>query len=472
LKRRSGGFAFARLAATDLEPTAVPERFTSRWLGSRLRALDAPLRGRRYCLAFSGGLDSSVLLTALAALRSREGFSLRALHVDHGLHADSARWAAAAQKQARGLRVACEVVRLRIVHRRGESLEALARQQRYAALTSRLASQERLLTAHHQDDQLETMLLALMRGSGVRGLSGMEACSAIAHTRLLRPLLPVSRAQLEQFARVRRLNWSEDASNVDERFDRNYLRRQLLPRLRERWPAAAATASRSAAHLAEAQGLLERLGRRAAAQAADGAALRISSLRRLSMPERRNVLRCWIAGCGLPAPDHRRLREIAGPMLEARQDALPRVRWGGGELRRHGDRLLAMAAQSADSPVSIAAWDWRGRPWLPLGPGAALGLIADRHGDVNLSALPCPLRVEFRRGGERLHAAHGRVVLKDLLQSQGIAPWLRGSVPLLRAGGRIVAVADLWLDAAYRPASDAATARGRFRWRRSTGGSE
>ena len=448
-----------------------PERFTNRWLAARLRSLVGPLRGRRLCLAFSGGLDSSVLLSALAALRAREGFVLRALHVDHGLQANSQLWAAAALAQARALHVRCQSLRLRIELQRGESLEDVARQRRYQALTGALTSGELLLTAHHQEDQLETVLLALLRGSGVRGLAAMNPITVLGATSLLRPLLPVARAQLERFARLRGLAWTEDQSNIDERFDRNYLRRQVLPRLRQRWPAVAATTSRSAAHLAEAQGLLERAARDGAAQAADGAALRISVLRRMSLPERRNVLRSWIAAQGLRLPDHGRLREIAGPMLEARPDALPRVQWRGAELRRHGDQLLAVTARDALTQETAAEWDWRGRPWVALGSGSELGLIADRHGDIDLSALPCPLRVEFRQGGERLRGSAGRMALKDLLQTQGIAPWERSRVPLLRDHGRIVAVADLWVDAAYRADRHAQSPRGRFRWRRGAAGS-
>jgi tRNA(Ile)-lysidine synthase len=446
------------------------EQFTIHWLAARLRALDAPLRARRYCVALSGGLDSSVLLAALAALRDRCGFSLRALHVDHGLQPQSGRWAAAARAQAASLRVRCQVLRLRLAPRRGESLEARAREARYGALCGRLAPDERLLTAHHQDDQLETLLLALLRGSGLRGLAAMEPCTFIGEHRLLRPLLPVSRLQLQQFARRRHLRWSEDLSNQDERFDRNYLRLQVLPRLRARWPAVAATASRSAAHLSEAQQLLEAGARLAAARAADGTALRISALRCLPLPERRGVLRHWIAARGLPLPDHRRLREIAGPMLAAREDALPRVQWAGGELRRHGDLLCAFDPGKASAPGAVARWDWRRQPWLALGSGAMLGLIADRHGNVDLSALPCPLRVDFRRGGERLREAHGRVRLKDLLQLQDISPWERSAVPLLRAQRRIIAVADLWLEARFRAETCAATSRGRFRWRNGAAG--
>jgi tRNA(Ile)-lysidine synthase len=365
--------------------------------------------------------------------------------------------------------VPCTIVRIRVARRRGESLEAVARRERYRALAEQLEPGEMLLTAHTQDDQLETLLLALMRGSGVRGLAAMAARRALGGNTLLRPLLPVPRSQLERYARARALGWSEDPSNCDERFDRNYLRRQVLPRLRARWPAAAALASRSAVHLAGAQALLEALARRGAALAADGAALRVSVLRGMPLSERRNVLRHWIGAQGLPMPEQRRLREIAGPMLEARADACPCVRWQGGELRRHDDRLMALTPAMAERVEYGAAtgsdWNWRACAWLPLAGGAALGLIADRHGDVDLGSLPCPLRVDFRHGGERLREAQGRLPLKDLLQSRGIAPWERVTVPLLRDRGRIIAVADLWLDAAYRADGRSGARRGRLRWR-------
>ncbi len=448
----------------------VPElrRFGSRWLLARMRALAGPLRGQRFCLALSGGLDSSVLLQTLAQLRGRAGFRLRALHVDHGLQPASARWAAAARTRARRLRVPCTVVRVQIQPKRGESLEAVARRERYAALLARLTAGETLLTAHHLDDQLETVLLALMRGSGVRGLAAMAPTAVMAGVRLLRPLLPVSRLQLEAYARNRRLAFSEDPSNSDERFDRNYLRRQVLPQLRARWPAAAVTAGRSAAHLAEAQGLLEAAARRAAEAAADGVALRVSVLRALPAAARRNALRHWLIERGLSLPDHRRLREIAGALLDARADAAPVVRWQGGAVRRFGDRLLpvsepALAAQAA-APAA-ASWNWRLQSGLPLGPHVELELVVDRHGEVDLASLPCPLRVRFRRGGERLHAPHGSLPLKDLLQQRGIEPWRRAQVPLLCVRSRIVAVADLWLDAAYRAGAHTHGARGRLRWR-------
>jgi tRNA(Ile)-lysidine synthase len=453
-------------AAPDFATT--PQHFDSKWLELQLRSLAGPLRARRLCLAYSGGLDSCALLCALCALSARGRFVLRAVHVNHQLHPDAAQWAHLARSNARRLRVPCEIVKVRIHPRRGESLEAAARTARYQALAARLKPDELLLTAHHQEDQLETVLLALMRGSGVRGLSAMSPDTPFAHTRLLRPLLPVTRAQLERYLRRRRFVWSEDPSNADERFDRNYLRRVVLPLLRARWPAVAATVSRSASHLAEARTLLEQMARQGLAGARDGAALRASALRRLPLAQRRNALRLWIAEQGLPMPDLTRMREITGPMLSARQDAMPRVRWQGAELRRHADRVFAFAvdeAQPHETALEVPQWDWRAQPWLSLGSAGALGIERDRRGDVQLSALPGVLSVRYRRGGERLRGAQGAMPLKDLLQTRGLAPWQRSRVPLLMHDEHIVAVADLWLAPQYCAQRGTGDGLGRIRWR-------
>ncbi|MGH8255583.1 MAG: tRNA lysidine(34) synthetase TilS [Steroidobacteraceae bacterium] len=463
-----------------MNPGEPPERLTPEWLGARLQQLIGALRGRQLCVAFSGGLDSSVLLAALCRLRGPRRLSVRALHVNHQLQPQAAHWAQAAGAQARRARVAFERIDIKVMCRRGESLEAAARTARYRALAQHLRAGELLVTAHHQEDQLETVLLALLRGSGVRGLAAMNAVTAWNGTLLLRPLLPISRSRLEDFAREHALLWSEDPSNRDERFDRNYLRRRVLPLIRERWPAAAATVARSAAHLGEARALLEQQALEQLKAARDGPALRVSVLSRLTAAQRGNALRHWIAERGLVAPDHRRLREITGPMLRSRADALPVVRWQGGELRRHGDRLFALQASASGStaPPAEQLWDWRAQPWLALSGGSALGLTRERHGDVRLAALPPRLRVHFRHGGERLHTAHGRLALKTLLQAQGLTPWERATVPLIGDGECIIAVADLWLDPDYRAgaaagtraarsaAATAALEAGRFRWRR------
>ncbi len=457
------------------------EAFGPVQLQAKLQALAGPLEGLKFCLAYSGGMDSCALLHGLAEVRRRASFRLRAVHVNHQLQPQAADWARAARSTARGLDVPCRVLTVRVDPARGESLEAAARDARYQALRQELRPGELLLTAHHEDDQLETVLLALMRGSGVRGLRAMEASSSFGQTKLLRPLLGVSREHLQAYLERHAVAWSQDPSNDDRRFDRNYLRHVVVPALRERWPAAAASASRSAAHLAEADALLEELAQQSLRGARDGRALQISVLRRLAEPARRNVLRRWIASLRLPLPDQARLRELAGPLLAARHDATPCVRWQGVEVRRSGDRLMANANANASAGAGsgIAAgvvvtgrprpcsWDWRSQPWLALPPDS-LGIVPDPHGDLLLSALPARLTVCFRRGGERLRASHGSAALKDLLQQAGVSPWQRARVPLLTHAGLIVAVADLWIDPDYRASAAVAAEadRGRLRWRR------
>jgi tRNA(Ile)-lysidine synthase len=332
-------------------PWVTPATFSSAWLGRRLRELAGPLRGARLCVAFSGGIDSTALLAALAALRARASFELRALHVNHHLQPGAAGFARAARKGARQLAVPCLVLDAPVRVSRGESPEAAARAARYAALRSQLHAGEWLLLAQHQDDQVETLLLQLLRGAGVAGLAAMPERAGC----MLRPLLPVTRAQLLAYLRHQGLGWSEDPSNADERYGRNFLRLRVLPALRERWPALGTTICRSAALAAEAQHLLAARADDALQEANDGAALRVTVLRRLGAAERRNALRRWLERRGLPMPDQRRLQELAGPLLRARYDAQPFIRWPGALVRRHGD-LLHAGADAPSSPTPTDAW--------------------------------------------------------------------------------------------------------------------
>jgi tRNA(Ile)-lysidine synthase len=421
--------------------------FSATWLRTRLRTLLGTAAGARFCVAYSGGLDSTVLLATLAQLRGRAGFELRALHVNHHLQAGADEFARAALLTAQQLQVEVSVLDVKIPLR-GQSLEAAARKARYDALRRNLRPGEWLLTAHHQDDQLETVLLQLLRGAGLAGLAAMPATAGFGAGQLLRPLLPVSRAALADYARRRRLNWSEDPSNSDARFDRNFLRQQVLPLLNGRWPAAALTVSRSASHLADAQVLLEELADAQLARAADGAALRISALRILTTPQQRNLLRRWLRSRSLPAPDAGRLGELMAGLLTARRDAAPVLRWPGAEIRRHQGLLYAL---SPGLPLpQPRAWSWRSERVLLLPGAGRLELDPHPHGELCLTSLPARLAVRFRAGGERLQTIGGRKPLKNLLQELDIPPWQRERLPLLYDGERLIAVAGCWLDSDYR----------------------
>lgn len=332
---------------TTKQRTSDP--FTSSWLALRLRELTGfPLRGQQYCVAFSGGADSTALLAAVAALRRRHRITVRALHVNHHLQPAARAMASSARESARRMGVRCQVIDAAVHVARGESPEAAARAARYAALRAQLKAGEWLLLAQHQDDQVESLLLQLLRGAGIAGLSAMPEKSGP----LLRPLLPIARSQLQAWLKRRPLRWVEDPSNLDERHARNYLRLRIIPLLRERWPALGVTLSRSAALAAEAQQLLAARADAALGDAVDGASLRVSVLRRLEPAERRNALRRWLQLRGLPMPDQRRLQEVAGPLLRARHDAHPFIRWPGARVSRQGDRLHATAEASVNRPYA------------------------------------------------------------------------------------------------------------------------
>jgi tRNA(Ile)-lysidine synthase len=447
------------------------EEFGPRWLGRRLRELLPGFPDRELCVAFSGGADSTALLAALAAL-GRRPRALRALHVDHGLHADSGRWSAHALELARALRVPCAVLSARIARRRGESPEAAARAARYRLLAGALAEGEVLLTAHHEDDQLETLLLQLLRGAGLAGLAAMPQSVPFARGTLLRPLLGRSRAELLEFLRGRGLAWLEDPSNADERFDRNFLRARVLPLVRQRWPGAAATVSRAARHAAEAQRLLDEVARADLGRASCGESLAASTLRTLPPERRRNVLRFWIAALGAPLPPSSRLQEIAGPLLAARADAQPAVQWPGAVVERHAGLLTVRAAAPGRAPArgrgpaGAIGWRWRAQRRRAL-PGdlGEIELRADAHGPLDLGALPARLTIRWRRGGERLTLVRGGAhrALKSLLQEARVPVGQRARLPLIFGGAKLLAVADLWLDESVQ-AGPAARDRARLVW--------
>ncbi len=436
-------------------------------------------------VAFSGGIDSLALLGALA--RGPRSFELRAVHINHGLYPQAGAWAQHCRRIARQLRTPLKVHSVQVQRHAGTSLEEAARHARYAVLARVLRPGEVLLTAHQQDDQLETVLLQLLRGAGVRGLAAMPEWATFGSGLLVRPLLSRSRSELEAWVRSEQLAWLEDCSNQDQQLDRNYLRAAILPLIRKRWPGAAAAVSRSARHAAEAQRLLDVVARGDVERAAAGADLSVSALRALSVPRRRNALRFWIMNHGVRAPDARRLEELSGPVLEARADAKPHVSWPGAEVQRHAGRLTLVAAPPGsvtterNSRVTAAPapiqWDWRSQPALQLPDGGGLlELRPDRHGPVALDKLPAAITVRWRQGGERLQLTPrgARRSLKKLLQESAVPPALRTRVPLLFAGKQLLAAGAWWVDASIRAADSLADERthtrrsmrprGRFRW--------
>jgi tRNA(Ile)-lysidine synthase len=392
-------------------------------------------------VAFSGGPDSTALLHALAQLPEARARGLRALHVDHGLHAHSAAWAEHCRSFCAALELPCEVFRVQLDSGRGEGLEAAARRARYDALAAQLRDGEYLLLAHHRDDQAETVLLKLLRGAGPEGLGGMRELRPFGRGQLCRPLLALSRQQLRDYVATHQLDCIDDPSNSDTRMARNQLRREILPRLMQHWPHAvdsilhSAALSRAAADALRVQWLA---AFDVLHDTANGS-LYADGWLALNPALREPLLDHWLHARGLPAPTTAQRRQIER-QCGARAGQLPCIRWAGAELHIWKGRLWALPPEV----VFDTDWElsWHGEP-LALPDGGKLSLT-----DAS-TRLAEPLNVRLRRGGERIKPAgdaHTRE-LRDLFQQGLMPPWQRAACPLLYAGNELVAVADRWVSA-------------------------
>lgn len=407
-------------------------------------------------VAISGGADSACLLTALASPQAPpfRNLPLRAVHIDHTLQPAAADFRAACEDLCRRLGVPLDIVAVSVDVSGGVSIEAAARDARYRGLARRFRSGECLVTAHHAEDQAETLLLQLLRGAGLKGASAMPICRPWHDGWHLRPLLYVTQRELLESDAAAAIAAVFDPMNADMRFDRTYLRRQIWPLIEARWPGAAAALSRAAGHFADAQELLDRSAAVAVQKLRDGNCLSVTGLRALSPIEQHNALRHWIASHEVEPPSSTRLREALRQMLEAKAGGLPAMRWAGHALRRYRDRLFLT---TANPPRLGAEREWQVGSHAPLRLGGELGALqwSARRGGLDPTLLPAAVIVRQRQGGERL-APRGRGrthTLQHLCQEFGVLPWMRDALPLVYAGKELIAVGDLWHDSRWCVAS-------------------
>ena len=421
--------------------TFSPDRL-AQVLGQLAAATPAPVTG--YCLGFSGGLDSVVLLHALVSLKGRPASPpLRVVHVDHGWTVESPRWAEHCARVAAGCDVACETVRVDANTPPGSSPEAAARTVRYAAYARVVKPGEALLTAHHADDQLETALLQLLRGGGLRGLAAMPRLAAFAKGWHWRPLLGFQRSDLHAWAATQRLEWLEDPANRDLRFDRSYLRHAVLPQLRSRWPGAAGAVARVASYAAEAVELESVVASVDLAHARAGQTLALGRLLALPEPRQRAVIRAWLRAADLATPDARTLASLLHDVRRAASDRVPVTRWPGVAVYRYRGRLYAVPGASTRSAAAAAVAAAGKR--CSLGAGMYLDWQATTGSGLSRSRLPPEVTIQPRVGGERFREAgkpHSRP-LRKWLQERGVVPWQRTAIPLVLVGGQVAAVADI-----------------------------
>lgn len=407
------------------------------------------LHKRALCMAFSGGIDSTVLLHALSACSLPE---LRAVHVNHGLHPDADDWSAQCAKFCNALGVSLRRISVHVDTAGGAGLEAAARVARYGALEAELAEDEILITAHHRADQLETFLLQLFRGAGVHGLAAMAEHGHIGALEIIRPLLNVSGTAVREYAETAGLKWVDDPSNADTSLDRNFVRHNIVPLIIERWPAADRSVARSARLAGEAAGILDDTAARDLRGGLHGNRVQLEQLRSLPAPRQRNALRWVLRKQGLPVPTEKQLSDCLTVMLETRPESNPEAAWPGVRIHRFRDCLWYYAEELDPAGCSVPTEGYPWNPQKPLDMGPVRGTLAMSSGTgegIAAEFIGKKLHVRFRQGGEKLRAKNkGRTrLLKSLLQESDVPPWMRRHIPLIYSGETLLAAGDLWVNA-------------------------
>jgi tRNA(Ile)-lysidine synthase len=401
-------------------------------------------------VGLSGGLDSTVLLELLAETIPAE--SLCAVHINHGLSPNANTWQAHVEDfcNSRNIALHCETVK---VIASGKGLEDAARQSRYRVFENLLNQDGILLLGHHSDDQAETLLYRLMRGSGAKGMSGMPASRKVGQGRLIRPLLNWPKSSLITYAHNKKLEWVEDESNDVDAFDRNYLRNQLIPVLAYQWPdyrqrlRAVAELSAESHELAEAIAI-ETIATLQPVEERAGWSLSVPLFNNLTPLKQKNLLRYWPQLKGLDSPGAKVINEVLVALIHARQDSVPMVSLGNGQYRRFRNRLyLLKVSKEIDSSASQqkeVIWNIDN----PISLSDGTHLSAEKTvGDGLRAELAATLNVVTRKGGERCKPA-GREhsnSLKKLLQEFNVEPWWRDRAPLFFIDQQLVAVGNFWV---------------------------
>jgi len=434
------------------------------------------LQANRIVIGFSGGMDSTVLLHLLCSLRNSVSLfpEIHVVHINHGLQISAGAWEIHCLSVCELLQVPLKILPVHVNLLGNESPEESARSARYTAFVRILRRGDLLLLAQHQDDQVETVLFRLIRGSGCKGLAGMPVQRTCGEGQLLRPMLYSTRTQLLEYASRYNLEWIEDKSNLDEQYDRNFLRESIIPRLRIRWPGLAENIIRTALLCDEADTLLEELAAQDLAHATGPYRnrLQISLLTSLSKSRQRNLIRYWIATLqlemGCATPGYKSLYRIVDEVIPATKDADPQVYWGK-ELARIGLRRyqgFLYLLKPLPIPPAEMIWDTSKNLELPFPLGTLHIVAALPANSPPADFPPATLRVCFRRGGELIQLRNRPTrLLKKILQEKSVPPWLRELIPLLYSGKELIAVADFFMcDSNTQPTAENGW---HIEWRRS-----
>lgn len=422
-------------------------KLTPAFIASKL----SPHTAKNIIIGYSGGVDSHVLLHLLAHLSEFKN-KITAVYIHHGLQACADDWAIHCGQVAHNLDVNFKVVHVNAQPATGQSPEEAARNARYQAFKEIVTENDILLFAQHRNDQLETVLLQLFRGAGLKGLSGMPAAIELSRGVLLRPLLDVNQQEVSAYAQQHKLHWIEDPSNQDMQFDRNYLRQKIIPLLEQRWPGLDITVSRVAKHCAAAQtAISDRVKEQMLAiYQADKQSLSISGLLAQDNLNQQWIIREWLNHLGVRMPRQKVMTAILQDVLLARQGANPVVRHDGYAIRRYQDSLYLVAEHTKPNLSQVIIWP-AGNESLLLADNGQLQLSDAQQGIPRYMWQQGKICVKYRQGGEKIALVNraGRHSLKKLYQEAGIAPWRRDMIPLIYINGELAAIAGYWISADF-----------------------
>ena len=411
---------------------------------------------KRYWLAYSGGIDSHVLLHVLAKHQHKfSEVSFNAVHINHALNPQADQWAEYCRKVCEELQIYYVGIDVDATPLTGESPEAKAREARYQAIIRLIRQGDCLLTAHHQDDQVETLLLQLMRGSGPKGLAAMPQWTTFGAGYLARPFLQVRREDLHAYAVANKLKWINDESNLDTRFDRNFIRHEIIPKLAQRWPSLAQTISRSARYCAEAVELLDDAAEQCLREINPEQHLYLSvdKLLQLSKAQQRNVIRHWINQHHMNTPSSTQLEQVIEQVLTAVPDSMPQVSWEGCEIRRYRNHLYVMPSLQPINADQDISWDIT-KPINIEGIGELHAKSSIGTGLAKKYVSSGGVSIRFRKGGETIQPV-GKTqhhALKKLFQEQGIPPWIRDRIPLIYINDQLAAVGEMFMSQQFHAA--------------------
>lgn len=433
---------------------ATPEKSLS--IDTLISVLQSYPATEKYWIAYSSGMDSSVLLHLFYSVKKKIKQSLEVVYVNHGLNEKSRDWGDFCKNQCKHYDLPYSQIDLNENCPKGMSIEEWAREKRYALIAERMSEQDILFTAHHQDDQVETFFLQALRGAGPRGLVSMPSIKKFISGFHARPLLQIPRSELQRYANDNGLDWHDDDSNVDIRYDRNYLRHTVLPEIEARWPAYRETISRLIKHQKEYKLLLDEFAQHDLKRALhdDTMNLNLNIVRDLTIERQKNLIFTWLDVLQLDSPGFKHMDNIISELINVDTEKSPCVNWNGVEVRRYKNLLYAVEALKKHDLNTTYDWDIEKSITIldeTLKASPAKGKGISKSNIKNASVV-----IRYRQGGEKIYPenlSHSKTV-KQLFQEKGVLPWYRNQIPLIYINDELAVIPGFCVDKKYSAEKD------------------